>query len=261
MLFDLLCVGLRLQLSTWKQQWVDHFSGAISILLEQVIFLVVLFAIGNITCSVNGWSLNDILLLYGFNRVCLSIADTLGENLWLTGGLARDGDLIIYKAAPLNLLLLLILNKIHFERLLGGACGIVLMVYSYYQIGIDFDIWKFAVLFVSMILGSLVLLAIMIFGSALTIKYVGSDPVGLLWSIVEFSKYPVGIFGRFGSFVFTYLIPLVMTGYLPIKFLLAGSQSLSGLDIFLTPIMCVALFVASATFWLQCLQNFEGTGS
>ncbi|WP_198297532.1 ABC transporter permease [Deinococcus sp. DB0503] len=250
-----------MQLAIWKQQGIDRFSGVISIILEQLIFLIVILAIGNVTDSINGWTVKEMLLLYGINRICVALADTIGENLWITGELAREGDLIIYKTLPLNPLLILLLNKIHFERLLGAVSGIVIVAYSIIHLQIILNIITFILLTIFIILGFLVLLSIMILGSTLTIHFTGTDQVGLLWNIVEFSKYPTSIFGRSGNILLTYIFPLAITGYLPASFILSNSHGITIINIVLSCIMAILLFLLAVKLWMWSLKTYEGTGS
>lgn len=83
-----------------------------------------------------------------------------------------------------------------------------------------------------------------------------------MWSLTEFAKYPLPIFGRTGAFLLTFVVPLALTGYVPAALLLDEHTRTAG-----TIALAEALVAAGAFFglcllaWSWALRAYEGTGN
>ncbi|MCS6926863.1 MAG: ABC-2 family transporter protein [Meiothermus sp.] len=255
--------ALRLQFVTWKQYRVDYTAGVLTVLLDQALTLALFAVIFMQVPQVHGWTFPEMLMLYGFNRIALGLADTLGESLWWVGSYAQDGSLLLYKLRPLGVLFQLLTERIHFERISGCLTGLILLLHGASAAGLEWTAEKVVIVFLFVLLGALVFLGLMILGAAISMQVIGSlDAITTLWSITEFAKYPLPIFGRTGAFLLTFIVPLAVTGYLPATLLFnEPTHPLGAFALVEALIAAGAFFALCLLAWSWAIQAYEGTGN
>ncbi len=255
--------ALRLQFATWKQYRVDYTAGVLTVLLEQVLTLMLFAVIFAQVPQVRGWTFPEMLVLYGLNRMALGLADTLGESLWWVGSYAQDGSLLLYKLRPLGVLFQLLTERIHFERISGCLTGLILVLHAASAAGLEWTAGKVVTVLLFNLLGAFIYLGLMILGAAVAMRVIGNlDAITTLWSLTEFAKYPLPIFGRTGAFLLTFVVPLALTGYVPAALLLDGHTHTADSVPLVGAVVAAGVFFGLCLLaWSWALRTYEGTGN
>jgi ABC-2 type transport system permease protein len=261
---SLVTAAIRLQYLSWFQYRADYSAGLLTVVIEQALTLTLFWVIFSNVTSVAGWSLGAMLMIYGFTRIAFGIADAFTENLWFIASLARSGELMDYRFRPLGVLFQLLCERIWFERLASCIVGVALLAYGSVAASLTWTPLGLLQVGVYVLMGVLVYLGILILGAALSVVFIGqeSGPMAALFSLTEFAKYPSDIYGRLGSLLVTFLVPLGLIGFVPTAALLDPTA----VPVMLPPVV-LALVVGSGFFalcaalWGLALRGYQGTGS
>lgn len=261
--FTLANASIKLQFKTWMQYRTDYIAGLITVLLEQVITLAILSAIFTNIPTIKNWSFPEMLVIYGFTRTSLGIADAITENLWWVSSYARDGTLIIYLLRPVGVLYQLIFERIHFERFANSLIGLIFITYGTSVIDFHWHLGNVMLASYFIFLGILIYMGLMILSSAIGVLFVGSvDVMQPIFSLTEFAKYPTTIFDRYLIVLFTTFIPISMIGFYPTAVLLKPQILISNPTPTLFPTIIVGCFFSCCVaIWIIALKFYETTGT
>ena len=243
------------------QYRLDFVVSLIGILMLNAVSLISLWLLMQSTSDIVGWTLNELIFIYGFFLIAYSPAQILFDNMWNLNDYVRDGKFIKYYFRPMNMLFSLVAERFDIKGLGQFAMGIVAFVYGSVQVGID---WTAVKLF---------WLVLFLFGAALiNIGFlVGSACAGfwMTWSFSvmdfifrtrDFGRYPTTIFA--GSFrtIFTWIFPIGFLAFYPSQYFLRDSGNVPLLTYF-TPLVGIVVFGLSCIIWREGVQQYNGTGS
>ena len=209
--------------------------------------------------SLNGWSLPEVLLIYGlliFSRSCTQI---FTENIWNLGFMIREGEFDRYLVRPINPLFQVLSNMLSFEGLVNFVLGLALIFTTGRTLGIFASPFNIVYLVVAILSGSVIFFAINLITATTAFWIIESIPVSAaVFENYLFAHYPLNIFPRAIQFLLTWIIPYGFASFYPASFLL-------GRDIgplaWLGPLVAAVLLALGYRFWLVGLSRYEGTGS
>lgn len=256
-------VSIKNQFKTWLEYRTDYIAGLIGVILEQVITLSILGGIFANVSSIKNWTFPEMLVIYGFTRTSLGIADAITENLWWVSSYAKDGTLTNFLLKPIGVLYQLIFERIHFERFANSFIGIIFIVYGTSTIGYHWNILDIIITVYFVFLGVLIYLGLMIISSAIGIFFVGNiNVMDTFLSLTEFAKYPVTIFNRYMIILFNTIVPISVVGYYPTAILLKSETPFLNIQtiIFATVITSIFFFF-SLIVWTAALKTYQGVGT
>lgn len=253
--------SVRLQFLTWAQYRADYLAGCVGVLLEQATTLAILSIIFANIPSAQGWTFPQMLMIFGFARASLGIADAITENLWWVGNYAHDGTLVQYLCRPVGVLYQLIFERVYFDRLLHSVLGVGLIVYGAAEAGLAWSLGGVLLAVYLLALGALVYIGLMIISSALAILFVIDSPILLqsLWNLTEFAKYPTTLFSRPLLILFSSVLPIGFVGFYPAAVLLGVYDPLA--TALLATAVVGAFFGLSLLLWRSALVRYEAAGT
>ena len=137
---------------------------------------------------------------------------------------------------------------------------LILFIYSSSKLLTSFDIVKIFML-ISMLLGStIIILSLFILGA--TICFFTIQGIEVINIFTNGSKhvmqYPLGIYNKLVKVVFTVIIPLALTNYYPIEYIVGRSNNI--LFIFL-PIISSLFIIPSIFIFKLGLKKYKSSGS
>lgn len=256
-------LATKLRFSSWVQYRTDYIAGLVTVILDQLLTLTLLGVIFTNVQSVAGWTWPEVLMLYGFTRAALGIADAISEGLWFVGNHAQDGSLVQYLLQPISVLFQLIVEQLYFERFANSLIGIAFIVYGSMIAGFAWGLPDILLALLFILLGTLIYLGIMILGAGLAVIFTGGTGiVQSIWSLTEFAKYPLPVYGRLGTFIFSTVLPLAVIGTFPAAALLKPSELAPNTSIIVWSTFVTVIFYSFCLLiWRVALRRYEGTGS
>lgn len=217
-------------------------------------FRILLFAIPELS----GWTFETLAiplgLLYFLNAVIWGL-------FW--GGLSavpRDinrGNLDMYLTKPVNSQFLISLRYIGLNLIPSIAAGVLLLWYGFGQNRLGRMEWWF----VPIALISASIIAYSVWFITVTLAFWANRLLNIQYvfpTAVEIARYPVTIFHPAVQFIFTYIIPFAMLGFLPAEVILGRKSPLA---LLLPIILAAILLYLSHLFWNFSLKRYQSASS
>ena len=258
---DLYLTYFRLTLRSRSQYRISFVITLVCSIVgtgAQLAFLTLIFA--NVR-QLEGWSFDEILLIWGLMVTATHLANGLLDIPHRISGYVRGGDLdrlLVRPPAPL------------FQ--IAGEGGITLQALSRVLIGVAAILtalatlqdklpwWTVFYLPLAVISGMLIMFSVQLLLACLTFWFVNT--FSLMQTIAwmnQFGQYPVTILALPLRFLFTWVLPYAMMGFYPAAFLLRGDEyRLYGL---LAPLMALLFLGLALSAWRVGLRQYQSTGS
>lgn len=213
---------------TMMQSKVDFLMGLFGFFFTQLSGIVFLYLVFEQIPDLQGWSLDQLIFIYGFAQIPRGIDHLLTDNLWLVAWrLVINGDFDRYMLRPMNILFQVIAEKLQPDAIGELLVGSILVVRSISCGVISVTPVNILLFIVSIVAGSLIYTAIKILFSALAFWMQRSGPVlQLAYEMANFAKYPTQIYAKGIQFIITWVIPFAFVAYLPASYFLNAGNGI-----------------------------------
>ncbi|HJA41656.1 MAG TPA: ABC-2 family transporter protein [Firmicutes bacterium] len=238
----------------------DVVVGFLFDLLQQVVNLTFIFLVFDYTSSMNGWSRDEVIFIYGYFLIPFSIFMAF-FNIWqFNDEYIIKGQMDRVLTRPIHSLYQVLLEKMELESLLGCLTGATIMIFSGFALNISFGI-KDMLLFLPFVIGGvLVYGGVFVFLASLaffTDSKLSIMP--MMYNVGNYGRYPIQIYNRAIRFVLTWILPFAFVGSYPASYFLNRTEWV-GYALF-TPIMGLIVFIISIYFWNYGVKKYRGVGS
>lgn len=239
----------------------DFIVGIIGFLLNQFFNLLFLWIIFSQIPSLVGWTLEQVIFIYGFSLIPKGLDHLLFDNLWSIGHFTvRKGDFDKYLTRPINPLFHVMVEKLQIDALGELIMGIALICVTLPTLTIQWSVEKILLILLVIPFATLIYTAIKIATSAIAFWTKRSGNITYMFYMVnDFAKYPVTIYNNFVKAVITYVIPFAFTAFYPANYILTGESPL--FNIGLTVVIALVLLVISVLIWNRGIKAYESAGS
>ncbi|HOO62037.1 MAG TPA: ABC-2 family transporter protein [Bacillota bacterium] len=210
--------------------------------------------------TINGWTYYEMLFLYAFSLLALTPGQIFFDNNWSLRQYVYSGDFVKYCFRPINLFFYFMSEVIDAKGIGQLAFSIVLLVWSWIEIGIPVTFASIVIFLCAIFSASLIMIAIMTAASASCFWIMNSGYLMVyMFAMKDYAKYPITIFSGVFRIIFTFIIPIAYIAYYPSLLLIRPLEA----DIltFLTPVISVALFFGAYRLWMYGASKYSGTGS
>ena len=229
-------------LKTIMQSKVDFLMGLFGFFFSQIVGIAFLYLVFQQIPSLQGWTLDQLIFIYGFAQIPRGIDHLLTDNVWMVAWrIVLNGDFDRYMLRPMNIFFQVIAEKLQPDALGELLVGGILVVRSLMK-GVLIVDGLHAVLFcVSICAGALIYTSIKLFFASLAFWVKVSGPfLQVAYQMSDFAKYPTEIYARGIRFLITWVIPFAFVAYLPASFFLKAGTSAGVIGILL---WCIAYAV------------------
>lgn len=234
------------------QTKVDFLMGLFGFFFTQISGILFLYLVFEQIPNLQGWSLAQLVFIYGFAQIPRGIDHLFTDNLWLVAWrLVINGDFDRYMLRPMNIFFQIIAEKLQPDALGELLVGTILVVYSAVKGVVVLDAVHIALFLVSIFAGAMIYTSIKLLFASLAFWIKRSGPfLQLAYDMAEFAKYPTEIYAKALRFVITWVIPFAFVAYLPAGYFLAAGM---GNHMGVIGIECVI----AAVFWLIAYAVFR----
>lgn len=214
-------------LKTIMQSKVDFLMGLFGFFFNQILGIVFLYLVFEQIPSLQGWTLDQLIFIYGFAQIPRGIDHLFTDNIWLVAWrLVINGDFDRYMLRPMNIFFQVIAEKLQPDALGELLVGTILVVSSLSKGIVITDVLHVALFFVSIFAGALIYTSIKLFFAALAFWIKISGPfLQVAYEMADFAKYPTEIYAKGIRFLITWVIPFAFVAYLPASFFLKTGTS------------------------------------
>jgi len=256
---DLYLTYFRLLLKAWSHYRADFVISFVASALHDGATLVFLTGVFANIHQLEGWSFQELLLIWGLAVITTNLANGLLDVPHRIHGYIRRGDLdrlLVRPPAPL------------FQ--IAGESGLTLPALGRVFIGavailtvlpeLRLPWWGMLYLPLVIVSGTLIMFSVQLLLACLSFWF--TNVLSLLSTVTwmqQFGQYPVTIFALPLRFLFTWVLPYAMMSFYPVAFLLRGEEyRLYGL---LAPLMGFIFLGLSLPVWRWAIRHYQSTGS
>lgn len=238
----------------------DFIISNIGMIVSNLVGFVTFYILFQNFPSINGWTMYEMLFLYGFSLVALTPVQCFFDNNWNLRYAVKNGDFIKYCFRPINIFFYYI-SEVFDVKGLGQLCfGVGTLVYAWKHLTIPVNPVIIAQTVLFLFAASLFMIAIMNFAAATCFWIQNSGYIMvIMFRFKDFAKYPASIFNSVFRIVFTFVIPIAFIAYYPSLVVLRPNE-IPVLS-WLSPLIGLLFFYLSYRFWLLGARKYDGTGS
>lgn len=242
------------------QSKVDFLMGLLGFFLTQATGIIFLYLIFQQIPSLQGWTLDQLIFIYGFAQIPRGIDHLFTDNIWLVAWrLVINGEFDRYMLRPMNVFFQVIAEKLQPDALGEILIGSILVILSAQKGVVAITPLNILLFVVSMLAGALIYTSIKLFFAsfALWIKQSGFL-LQVAYEMAEFAKYPTSIYHKSIQFIITWVVPFAFVAYLPASFFLGKSgASVIGIEC----VIALVFWCAAYGLFNYGLKYYESAGN
>ncbi|MFN3323061.1 MAG: ABC transporter permease [Bryobacteraceae bacterium] len=239
----------------------DFFLSVATTATATLFGIAVVFLIFGRIESLLGWTFHEILFLYGFSLLPLSLFNMLSINLYYfseTYIVQGKFDRVLLR--PLHSLFQILFEQFRLESLGDAAVGIVVMAISAGKIGLAFGWLDLIFLAAAAIAGCVIYLSIFLMLTA--VSFWMEDRVGIIppvYNMLTFGRYPLDIYNGAIRIVLSWVVPFGFASFYPAASVLR--RDVYQVYAWLLPVVMAVFLVLAVAVWNRGVRNYASTGS
>jgi ABC-2 type transport system permease protein len=238
----------------------NFLIGASSTIFLQASSLLTIWVVMRQVPSLNGWTFDEVLLIYGLITLSKSINHMFADNLWTLGRqYIRSGGFDRFLVRPIDPLFHLLADRFCHDGIGNFLVGLALVTHSTRALGLLGNPATLLYLVVAVLSGGLIFVALNLITCVSSFWLMDSVPVTrAVFDNHLFAQFPLTIYPRAVSILLTWLIPYGFASFYPASHLLGrdvGALAWAG------PVVAAGLLLAGYRFWQFGLRHYGGTGS
>ena len=209
---------------------------------------------------VEGFSLPEAMLFFSVTTLCVALSEILGRGFDRFSNLIADGSFDRMLVRPRGLVFQVFSSQMELTRLGRLLQALLVAAYALPRAAVIWTPDRLLCLLLSVICGSVLAFCLYVVQAALSFFTLEGLEVMNIFTDGnrEFGKYPYSIYGRQVLRFLTFGIPLALTQYYPMLYVLGRSDSL--LHLF-APLLSLWFVLPSYGLWRLGLKHYRSTGS
>lgn len=240
----------------------NMFMLSFSAALISVGELLAIFIMFNTFKSVGYWGFYETALMFGLVTAIYAFTECFARGFDEFANVIKHGDLDRIMVRPVNIITQIFGTKIEFSKILRMLLGVGVIIFSLIKLEIEWTIIKVLVLIMTFSCGCLVIWGVMLIGAGISVFSVENlEFINIFTNgAKEIAYYPVNIYNKWLSRIFTFIVPVACFNYLPISYLM-GYGDLPRVVYALSPLMGIVFVVPCLLFFNWAIKKYQGTGT
>ena len=212
--------------------------------------------------TVAGWTFYDSLLLVGIVMTTFAVTETFARGYDEFPNLIKTGTLDRLLVHPVSIHYQLFGAKIEFSKLGRIILGIILSVIAIININVEWNMLKILVLISAYVCGCVVIFSLMLVAAGISVYTIENlEFINIITNgSKELAYYPLNIYNKWLTRIFTFIIPVACFNYLPLSFLL-GTGSIPMWLCAISPLLGMLFLIPCLIFFNCSLRRYQGTGT
>jgi len=234
---------------------ISHFAQPFT-LITGIYLLFIRF--GNI----QGWAMYEVFLCYAVVGICFAISTCLARGFDVFDNMIRTAMFDRILLRPRGTLLQVIGSALDLKRVGHLLQTLIVLVIAIVYVDVSWDFARI-VMFINMIIGgSVIFSGIYIFQAAAAFWTIEALEVAniLTHGMKEHASYPLSIYPKWITAIFTFVIPFGTVNYLPLQYMLGKIDGNGWLYAFV-PLLGALFIVPSLFVWRCGVRKYSSAGS
>lgn len=258
---DMILTFIKFNIKKIMEYRLDFFLGVIPLIITLGIGILFIGLVFNQIPELNGWTFDEVLLIYSFYTLSSGVYLLFFDNLRNTKMYIFTGQLdtiLIRPISPAFYILMLSFNEYSIGQILFGS---IIMGYTLNKLAITISFATILLIIYFSILGGMILGAVNMVAVTFLFFNEGTfSPLSVVNSLQQFTKYPLTIFNKYIQVLLTWIIPLGFISFYPATdFLNVFKPDFS--IILVDTIIVIILFTFAVKFFNYGLVKYKGTGN
>jgi len=239
----------------------DFIISVVTTLTASVFGIAVVWLIFGRVPALMGWTFYEILFLYGFSLLPMSIFNMLSINLYyFSETYIVEGKFDRVLLRPVNSLFQILFEQYRLEALGDTALGIFILIGCAGELGLVLGPGQWLFLGAAAICGCAIYLAIFLMLTC--VSFWMEDRVGVIppvYNMLTFGRYPLDIYNPFIKFFLSWVVPFGFASFYPTASLL--KRDTYGFYAYLIPVVTMVFLGLAMFTWNRSVRNYSSTGS
>ena len=259
--FRLYRVLIKQFFKTLVQSKVDFLMGLFGFFFTQVLGIAFLYLIFDKIPNLNGWTLSQLIFIYGFAQIPRGIDHLFTDNIWLVAWrMVVNGDFDRYMLRPMNVFFQIICEKLQPDAVGELLIGTILIIMSLSKGIVIVDGMHIVMFIVSVIAGAVIYTSIKLLFASLSFWIKRSGPfLQVAYEMADFAKYPIEIYSKPIQFILTFVIPFAFVAYFPASYFLIQKSALTTVGI--ECLIAVILSILAYSIFKIGISKYESAGN
>jgi ABC-2 type transport system permease protein len=239
---------------------MNFIIGAASTIFQQGASVLTVWVIMQQIPSLNGWSFNQVLLIFGMITLSKSINHMFADNLWTIGRqYIRTGGFDRFLVRPIDPLFHLLADRFCHDGVGNFVVGSILVAHASSALKIIWTPLNVFYLALAVLSGGFIFIALNLITGTSAFWIMDSVPVmRVVFDNHLFAQYPLAIYPKAINVLLTWLIPYGFASFYPASYLMGRDL---GYLAWLSPVIAALLMLIGYRFWLFGLKHYASTGS
>lgn len=244
------------------QSKADFLIGLFGFFFTQITGIAFLYLVFEQIPVLAGWSLEQLIFIYGFAQIPRGLDHLFTDNIWLVAWyLVVNGKFDRYMLRPMNLFLQVIFEKLQPDALGELLVGTILIVRSLGKGIVIVDAPHIIFFVISVFAGSVIYTAVKLLFASFAFWIKISGPVlYTAYQLADFAKYPTEIYAKGVRFIITWIIPFAFVAYLPASYFLNPGVSVLA-TVGVECLIAVVLFAVAYMVFTLGTRAYESAGN
>lgn len=243
------------------QSKVDFLMGLFGFFLTQALGIAFLYLIFEQIPSLNGWTLDQLIFIYGFAQIPRGLDHLLTDNIWMIAWrMVITGDFDRYMLRPMNVFFQVICEKLQPDAIGELLVGTILVVMSLVKGIVIVDALHVVLFIVSIIAGAIIYSSIKLFFASISFWVKMSGPfLQVAYEMADFAKYPTEIYSKPVRFILTMVIPFAFVAYIPASYFLLDKSP--WMTVGIECAIAVVFWIVAYSFFKYGVSKYESAGN
>lgn len=243
------------------QSKVDFLMGLFGFFFTQIAGIIFLYLVFEQIPDLKGWTLEQLIFIYGFAQIPRGIDHLITDNIWLVAWrMVINGDFDRYMLRPMNVFFQVICEKLQPDALGELLVGFILFFVSLSKGILIIDAMHIAMFIVSIFAGAVIYTSIKLFFATIAFWVKQSGPfLQVAYGMADFAKYPTEIYSRAIRFILTWVIPFAFVAYLPASYFLMAKSALTTIGV--EVLIAVVFWIIAYSFFNYGISKYESAGN
>ena len=239
----------------------DFVVSIITTMIATAFGIALVFILFQRAPEIAGWRFHEILFLYGFGLIPLSLFNVVSINLYYFGeSYIVEGKFDRILLRPVHSLFQVMSEQFRLEAPSDTATGLFIVAYTSNKLGLQHGPEDWAFLGAAALCGLIIYLAVFLMLTC--VSFWVEDRVGIIppvYNMLAFGRYPLNIYSPLVQFLLSLVIPFAFASFYPSTVLLERMEYQS--YVALLPLVMAVFLTGAIVLWNKGVANYSSTGT
>ncbi len=239
----------------------DFIVDLVAVLIALAVHLVFLGVIYSKIETLQGWSFDQLLFIYGFSLVPLGLFNMVSNNIWeFSDGYLIEGRFDRVLLRPVHPLFQILFESLSLASLGEAIVGLLILAGAAARLGLQPAPIEWVLFPLLAVSAACIYLGVFLFMTALSFWF--EDRLGIgapIYNVVRFARYPVNVFHPIVRAIISWVIPFAFAAFYPASHFLGAAEYRTFAA--LTPVVAAVVLSGAIATFSAGTRRYRSTGS